>query len=184
MKAERIILDWEGSSVERSVDWLLGESKGSSCLDLSHLWVVTQTNGAARRLREGLAQVSQSKGGACLLPKFSAPGSLIKPDGDSIDGLTIATRVQALIYWTQILKESDLSQYPNLFPKVPSALDFSWGMSMAQALVRLRETLTEADHDCQSVERTRLTEKWGSRTVGMTCPCWKCGIVKNCIRRV
>ena len=163
MKAERIILDWEGSSVERSVDWLLGESKGSSCLDLSHLWVVTQTNGAARRLREGLAQVSQSKGGACLLPKFSAPGSLIKPDGDSIDGLTIATRVQALIYWTQILKESDLSQYPNLFPKVPSALDFSWGMSMAQALVGLRETLTEADHDCQSVERTRLTEKWGEQ---------------------
>ena len=163
MAPEKIILDWEGSPVERSVDWLLGESRGDSCLDLSHLWVVTQTNGAARRLREGLAQVTQSIGRACILPKLSAPGNLIKPEGDSFDGLTIASQVQVLVFWTQIMKESNLSEYPNLFPKVPQALDFSWGMSMARALVALRETLAEADHDCQSVQRTRMTEKWGEQ---------------------
>ena len=135
MAPEKIILDWEGSPVERSVEWLLGESRGDSCLDLSHLWVVTQTNGAARRLREGLAQVTQSIGRACILPKLSAPGNLIKPEGDSFDGLTIASQVQVLVFWTQIMKESNLSEYPNLFPKVPQALDFSWGMSMARALV-------------------------------------------------
>ena len=163
MKPERIILDWEGSPVERSIDWLLGESEGGTCIDLSHLWVITQTNGAAQRLREGLAQASQTQGSACLLPRFSAPGSLIKPDTDSIDGIPIASQVQVLAFWTQVVKDCDLTRFPHLFPQIPQSLDLAWGMSMAQALVGLRETLAEADHDCQSVEHTRLTEKWGEQ---------------------
>ena len=163
MKPERIILDWGGSPVERSIDWLLGESEGGACIDLSHLWVITQTNGAAQRLREGLAQASQTQGSACLLPRFSAPGSLIKPDADSIDGIPIASQVQVLAFWTQVVKDCDLTRFPHLFPQIPQSLDLAWGMSMAQALVGLRETLAEADHDCQSVEHTRLTEKWGEQ---------------------
>ena len=34
---------------------------------------------------------------------------------------------------------------------------------MAGALVKLRETLAEANHDCESVEQSRITEKWAEQ---------------------
>lgn len=145
------------------MEWLAEQSRSTNFIDLSSLWVITQTSGASRRLCEALAQYAQERGTACLLPKWSTPGSLIKPVGNSLDGLRIATPIQVLAHWAMILKENDLSQYPDLFPRLPEELDVSWGLSMAGAFVQLRETLAEANHDCQSVEESRLTEKWAEQ---------------------
>ena len=78
-------------------------------------------------------------------------------------GFVLPPPVQVLAKWVEILKENDLSQYPDLFPRLPQELDVSWGLSMAGALVKLRETLAEANHDCQSVEQSRITEKWAEQ---------------------
>ena len=163
MEVKKIALCWNGSAVENAVEWLVEQSRSTKFIDLSGHWVITQTSGASRRLSEGLAQYARERGSACLLPKWSTPGSLIKPMGDSLDGLRIATPIQVLAQWVMILKENDLSQYPNLFPRIPEELDVSWGLSMAGAFVHLRETLAEANHDCQSVEESRLTEKWAEQ---------------------
>ena len=160
---DKIILDWMGSPVERGVDWLVSQSKRTELIDLSHLWILTQTSGAGRRLREALAQFANKEGRACLLPKMSTPDSLIKPIGDSMDGFQIATPVQVLAHWMMTLKENKLSEFPNLFPQIPQVLDASWGLSMGRALVQLRQTLAEANHDCQSVEESRLTEQWAEQ---------------------
>jgi ATP-dependent helicase/nuclease subunit B len=153
-------IPWKGSAVESGVDWLVAQSSRKQFVDLSSLWVITQTSGASRRLNEALAQYAEEQSTACLLPRWSTPGSLIKPEGDFLDGFRIATPVQVLAKWVEILKENDLSQFPDLFPRLPQELDVSWGLSMAGALVKLRETLAEANHDCQSVEQSRITEKW------------------------
>jgi hypothetical protein len=151
MEFEKIILDWAGSPVERGVDWLVSQSRRTEFIDLSHLWILTQTSGAGRRLREALAQISKEKGQGCLLPKMSTPDSLIKPSADSIDGFQIATPIQVLAHWMMTLKENELSNFPDLFPRIPQVLDVSWGLSISRALVQLRQTLAEAHHDCQSV---------------------------------
>ena len=156
-------ITWKGSAVESGVDWLVAQSSRKQFIDLSSLWVITQTSGASRRLSEALAQYAEEQSTACLLPRWSTPGSLIKPEGDFLDGFRIATPVQVLAKWVEILKENDLSQYPDLFPRLPQELDVSWGLSMAGALVKLRETLAEANHDCQSVEQSRITEKWAEQ---------------------
>ena len=162
-KFDKIILDWMGSPVERGVDWLVSQSKRTEFIDLSHLWILTQTSGAGRRLREALAQISKEKGQGCLLPKMSTPDSLIKPSADSIDGFQIATPIQVLAHWMMTLKENELSNFPDLFPRIPQVLDVSWGLSISRALVQLRQTLAEANHDCQSVEESRLTEQWAEQ---------------------
>ena len=69
---EKIILDWSGSPVERGVDWLVAQSKRTEFIDLSHLWILTQTSGAGRRLREALTQIAKEKGRGCLLLSISS----------------------------------------------------------------------------------------------------------------
>ena len=59
---EKIVLDWKGSPVERGVEWLAGQSCRADFTDLSPLWVITQTSGAGRRLRGGLAQFAAERG--------------------------------------------------------------------------------------------------------------------------
>ena len=163
MEPEKIILDWRGSAVERSVFWLVDQSKRKEFIDLSHLLVVTQTSWAARRIKESLGQVAKEKDSACLLPQMRTPGSLIAPDKEWIDGFSVASSVQSLAYWTLTLKEQDLGQFKDLFPQIPKELDASWVLSMARAMIRLRETLAEANYDCELVEQSGLTEKWGER---------------------
>ena len=131
------------------MDWLVDQSKRKEFIDLSHLWIITQTSGASRRLTDALAQYANERDSACLLPKWSTPGSLIKPGAEFIDGFRVASPVQAIAHWVVVLKENDLSEYPNLFPRLPKELDVSWGLSMARALVQLREILAEVNHDCK-----------------------------------
>ena len=163
MVVKKTSIDWNGSAVESGVDWLVAQSKRREFIDLSHLWIITQTSGASSRLTEALAQYANEKGSACLLPKWSTPGFLIKPEVNFIDGLKVASSVETLAQWLLVLKENDLSEYPDLFPRLPKELDVSWGLSMGSALIQLREILAEANHDCKSVEESRLTEKWGEQ---------------------
>ena len=160
MEVKKKSINWIGSAVESGVDWLVDQSKRKEFIDLSHLWIITQTSGASRRLTDALAQYANERDSACLLPKWSTPGSLIKPGAEFIDGFRVASPVQAIAHWVVVLKENDLSEYPNLFPRLPKELDVSWGLSMARALVQLREILAEVNHDCKSVEASRLAEKW------------------------
>ena len=74
---ERVFLDWAGSPVERGVDWLARQSRRPEMLDLSHIWLLTQTSGAGRRIREGLALFTNDVGRGCLLALISTPSSLI-----------------------------------------------------------------------------------------------------------
>jgi ATP-dependent helicase/nuclease subunit B len=160
---EKIVLDWKGSPVERGVEWLAGQSCRADFTDLSPLWVITQTSGAGRRLREGLAQFAAERGRGCLLPKMSTPGSLIQPEGNSIDGFRVATPVEMQAHWMTTLKKNELAQFPHLFPRIPQVLDVTWGMSMSRALIQMRQILAEANHDCLSVEASQLTEKWAEQ---------------------
>ncbi len=163
MEPEKVVLDWCESAVEQSVLWLVAQSKREEFIDLSHLRVLTQTSGGARRIKESLAQFAKEKDSACLLPVMSTPGSLIKPGGELIDGFQVASALQSLAIWTLTLKGQDLSKFENLFPQTPEILDVSWGLAMARAMISLRETLAEANYDCESVEQSRLTEKWGEQ---------------------
>lgn len=160
MEVKKKSINWNRSAVESGVAWLVDQSKRKEFIDLSHLWIITQTSGASRRLTDALTQYANERDSACLLPKWSTPGFLIKPESEFIDGLRVASSVQAIANWVVVLKENDLSEYPNLFPRLPKELDVSWGLSMAGALVQLREILAEANHDCKSVEESRLAEKW------------------------
>ena len=99
MVVKKTSIDWNGSAVESGVDWLVAQSKRSEFIDLSHLWIITQTSGASSRLTEALAQYANEKGSACLLPKWSTPGFLIKPEINFIDGLQVASSVETLAHW-------------------------------------------------------------------------------------
>ena len=67
-------ITWKGSAVESGVDWLVSQSSREQFIDLSSLWVITQTSGASRRLSEALAQYAEEQSTACLLPKVEHAG--------------------------------------------------------------------------------------------------------------
>ena len=68
MEVTKNAIPWKGSAVESAVDWLVAQSSRKQFIDLSSLWVITQTSGASRRLSEALAQYAEEQSTACLLP--------------------------------------------------------------------------------------------------------------------
>ena len=59
---EKIILDWSGSPVERGVDWLVAQSKRTEFIDLSHLWILTQTSGETLKRSIGSNRQGEREG--------------------------------------------------------------------------------------------------------------------------
>ena len=61
MEVKKKSINWNRSAVESGVAWLVDQSKRKEFIDLSHLWIITQTSGASRRLTDALTQYANER---------------------------------------------------------------------------------------------------------------------------
>jgi len=132
-------LGWDKPLLHAAVDTLM-DSLSQGWLDLSALLVIVPTRHSGRRLREALAMRAAARNTGVLAPRVETPESflaLISPAGPGVD------RVTSLAVWASLLGRSDYRRYPNLFFSPLTGRDYSWALSTADRLSRLRRTLGE-----------------------------------------
>lgn len=101
--------------------------------------VIVPTRQAGRRLRASLAEYAAARGQAAFPPRVITPENLFLPDARS----AIASPLQTLIAWTQVLQALDLADARAVFPVDPPARNFSWALALARQFQRLQATLAE-----------------------------------------
>jgi len=132
---------WDRSVLEVAIEWVCRDWSGGP-LALSDLLVVVPTAQSARRLREGLAVRAAVAGTGVLSPTVVTPEVLLtwRPGP-----ATVASAVEALALWHQLLLETDLSELPDLFPATasPPVQDPDWALGAARHLIEVRAILGE-----------------------------------------
>lgn len=119
--------------------WLAREWGGKGPLDLSGVLVIVPTRQSGRRLREALAEHAAARGSAVLAPRVVLPEDLL----EAPVGVTVATRLEALLAWAEVLRAVDLEDYRAVFPVDPPVRNFSWAARLAAQMQRLQATLGE-----------------------------------------
>lgn len=137
----RHFLTWDRPLLSQAVAFLAGDWAGKGPLDLSHLLVIVPTRQSGRRLREALAGYAAQKNAAVFPPRVLLPDSLISSAETAPD---VATRLEALLAWTEVFRAIDLEAFRAVFPVDPPARTFSWAMRLAQDFSRLQRTLVES----------------------------------------
>jgi ATP-dependent helicase/nuclease subunit B len=158
----RHFLRWDRPLLPQAVGFLADGWRGDAPLDLSSLLVVVPTRQAGRRLREAIAAFASEKGQAAFPPR------VVSPEGIAALGLgpEVASRIESLLTWADVVRGVDLDQYRSVFPVDPPARNFNWALRVAQDFSRLQATLAEgglqfadvppkAGHDFNEAERWR-----------------------------
>lgn len=138
----RHLLPWDRPLPAQAVEWLAQGWSGGGPLDLSAWLVVVPTRQSGRRLREVLAEFASGRGSAVLAPRVMLPEDLLVPDGP-VAGRNVATKLEAQLAWTRVLRGMDLEEFRALFPLDPPTRHFSWASRLAAQLQRLQATLAE-----------------------------------------
>jgi ATP-dependent helicase/nuclease subunit B len=141
------LVDWNRSAVDAAVGLLTAAWDRDGPVDWSDLLVLTQTKGAARRLRYALARHVDEAGHGMFPPRFSTPSLLFAPPAER----AVASEVACLLLWEELVKETNLEEFDSLFPKPPEGKADAWARTVAKSLHGLRRTLSEADRDCGKV---------------------------------
>ena len=136
----RHFLSWDQPWLRQAVAWLARGWDGNGPLDLSGALAIVPTKQSGRRLREALAEYAWERGGAVFAPRVMTPDTLVAQGS----GPGVATRLQALLAWTEVFRAVDLAAFRNVFPIDPPVRNFPWALRLAQEFARLQATLAEA----------------------------------------
>lgn len=120
--------------------WLARGRPGRGPLDLSDTLVIVPTRQAGRRLREALAEHAAARGAAAFPPRVQTPDTLLAA-ADTAPGT--ATRLEALLAWTAVLRAVDPAEVPDVLPAPPARRDFAWAWRLAETFFRLQTQLAE-----------------------------------------
>jgi ATP-dependent helicase/nuclease subunit B len=136
----RHFLTWDRPWLPQVAAWLARDWSGTGPLDLSELMVVVPTQQAARRLREALAEFAGGRGSAVFPPRAVTPDALL---AQGAGGPDVASRLEALLAWAEVLRNVELDTVAEVFPVAPPRRDAGWAWSQAEQLFRLQTQLTE-----------------------------------------
>lgn len=136
----RHFLSWERPWLRQAVEWLAGESQDRP-IDLSGVLAVVPTRQSGRRLREELAHLAAERRTAAFAPRVHTPDTLLAPAAESRD---IATRLEALLAWTDVLRDVALAEVREVFPVEPPRRDFAWAWRLAETFFALQTQLNES----------------------------------------
>ena len=134
----------------QAVDFLAAGWSGGTPLDLSGWLVVVPTRQAGRRLREALAVHAAARKQAVFAPRVVTPDRLIEPAVTA--GATVATPLESLLAWTEVLQEIDLGGCRAVFPADPPERNFAWALGLARTVVKLQQDLAEGGLRLADVE--------------------------------
>lgn len=154
-------LPWDQPLLPQVVAFLAAGWNGGAALDLSAELVVVPTRQAGRRLREALAAHAARHDSAVFPPRVLTPEVLVQPP----KGAGIATRMESLLAWTEVLREFAPAEFTAIFPVDPPARSFAWAWRLAQDFARLQTQLAEgglmmADVAERAGEEFPETERW------------------------
>jgi ATP-dependent helicase/nuclease subunit B len=136
----RHFLSWDRPLLPQAVAFLAGEWPGRGPLDLSHLLVLVPTRQSGRRLREALADYAAKHGAAVFPPRVMLPESLLTPAAAD----DVASRLESLLAWTEVLRGVELDACREVFPVDPPERSFAWAIRLAQDFTRLQHALAES----------------------------------------
>lgn len=150
----------------QAVDFLARGWSGGTPLDLSGLLVVVPTRQAGRRLREALAIHAAAHKQAVFAPRVVTPDRLIEPAVPP--GAAVATPLESLLAWIEVLQEVDLNGCRAVFPVDPPERNFAWALGLARTLVKLQQDLAEGGLRLSDVEARAgefpETDRWRQLT--------------------
>lgn len=156
-KPVRTFLGWDRPLLPLAVEHLTHDWKDGP-LDLSHRLVVVPTKQAGRRLRSSLALHAASRKAAVLPPTVVTPDGLLSPN--CLPGLAkaVATRSEVLMAWVEILLETSLDNFCNVFPIKPDERSLSWALKTAGDLIAVQDLLGESGLGMQEAARIMAAE--------------------------
>lgn len=135
------VLPWDRPWVPQVAAWLAREWNGSGPLDLSRVLAIVSTRQSARRLREALAEHAARRGSAVFPPRTHTPDTLLEAAREEAG---VASRVEAMLAWVRVLRETDIEMASAVFPVAPPRRDFPWAWRLAEGFTRLQSQLMEA----------------------------------------
>lgn len=125
----------------QAAEWLAQDWDRRGALDLSNLLVIVPTRQSGRRLREALAEHAAARGAAVFPPRVQTPDTLL---AEGAKGDDVASRLEALLAWADVLGEVDLVRVADVLPVPPPRRDFAWAWRLAENFFRLQTLLMEA----------------------------------------
>ena len=137
----RHFLSWDRPWLPQVTEWLARDWDRAGPLDLSATLAILPTRQSGRRLRQALAEQAAAHGAAVFPPRTHTPDTLLAA-GAAAPG--VATRLEALLTWCEVLRRVDLAAVPAVFPVAPIQRDFSWAWRIAEILFQLQTQLTES----------------------------------------
>jgi ATP-dependent helicase/nuclease subunit B len=140
-KLRRSFLGWERPLLPAAAEWLADGWSGKGPLDLTATLVIVPTRQAGRRLREALAEFAAAKQAAVFPPQVHTPDSWLVAGAE---GSAVATKLEALLAWTEVLLGVDFAEFSAVLPVAPPRRDFAWAWRMAETFFRLQTQLGEA----------------------------------------
>lgn len=135
----RRFLSWDAPLLPQAVRWLAGNWAGGAPLDLSRLVVIVPTRQAGRRLRSGLAAHAAEFKQAVFPPQVLLPEALLVLDQHR----DVASPLQTLLAWSEVLADCDLTTFRAIFPVDPPARSLAWTWRLAGEFASLQATLAE-----------------------------------------
>ncbi len=136
----RHFLAWDRPWLPQAAAWLAQGWDGNGALDLSGVLAIVSTQQAGRRLREALAGHAAARGAAVFPPRTQTPDTMLRLGAGAPD---VATRLEALLAWADVLATVDLAAVPDVLPVAPPRRDFAWAWRLAESLGRLQTQLAE-----------------------------------------
>lgn len=136
----RHFLPWDRPWLPQVAAWLAGGWGGGEPLDLSMVLAIVPTRQSGRRLREALAGHAAARGAPVFPPRVYTPDTLLAAGAEGAD---VASRLEALLAWTDVLRALDPEEVPDLLPLAPPRRDFAWAARLAEVFFRLQTQLTE-----------------------------------------
>jgi ATP-dependent helicase/nuclease subunit B len=135
----RHFLTWDRPLLPQAVEFLAAGWDGGGPLDLSGLLVIVPTRQSGRRLREALALHAAACRQAVFAPRVITPEGLLEP----APGARIASGLESLLAWCEVLREIDLEGCRNVVPVDPPERNFAWALGLARTLANLQRLLAE-----------------------------------------
>lgn len=140
-RLHRHFLPWDRPWLPQAAAWLAGEWRGAGPLDLSDTLAIVPTRQSGRRLREALAGHAAARSAAAFPPRIHTPDTLLAVGAAEAGA---ASRLEAQLAWSEVLREADPAEMPDLFPVPPPRRDLAWAWRLAEAFYHLQDQLTES----------------------------------------
>ena len=150
--------------VDEVVDWLCGSERHPGRVEvtpegvksLGHVLVIVPTAQSGRSLRLALAQAASAHGWGGLLPPQITMANLLLQASD----VRVATEAEELATLASVLVESDLAEFPDLFPRPPEEKTTDWALTLAQSLLDVSKILGEGALLLRDVHSVEDADRW------------------------